>query len=198
MTRPRAERHGGRSLQSETVGNGLRAVPPPRQVYFSFGRGLPRMAIAPTTNTQKGSTSSPGTASSNRPGSRNQLQPSTMNSSTAVNTSIAHTTGGVQTNPRKQHPRCPRPKTPETAGASKTGEDSTPPRRIASRPRRARLRSLGRNQHHVGPLGLFWMSHIPPCNRFLPALRPLRSKAEFWRIQLPRRGESSYGLAPAR
>jgi len=65
-----------------------------RQCRSKFGRGVPRTAIAPTTGSQKGSTPKPGIASRTSPGKSSHCRPSTMNSSSAVPISTAHTIGG--------------------------------------------------------------------------------------------------------
>jgi len=61
----------------------------------NFGRGVPRTAIAATTSSQNGSTPTPGIASRASPGNSSHCQPSIMNSSRAVPTSITHTIGGA-------------------------------------------------------------------------------------------------------
>ena len=65
-----------------------------RQCRSKFGRGVPRTAIAPTTSSQNGSTPKPGIASRANPGNSSHCRPSTMNKSSAVPRSTAHTIGG--------------------------------------------------------------------------------------------------------
>ena len=54
------------------------------QRYPTFGRGVPKTVIAPTTSSQNGSTPTPGIASRTNPGKSNHRQPSTTNNSAAV------------------------------------------------------------------------------------------------------------------
>src|SRR5215468_3738831 len=66
------------------------------QRSLNFGRGVPKTAIAPTTTSQNGSTSTPGIASRTSPGKSSHCQPNTTNNSATVTTSTAHTIGGAK------------------------------------------------------------------------------------------------------
>ena len=82
---------GGRLPPGERQGETIATA----QRYPTFGRGVPKTVIAPTTSSQNGSTPTPGIASRTNPGKSSHCQPSTTNNSAAVTTSTAHPIGGA-------------------------------------------------------------------------------------------------------